>query len=162
MVSEGQVTEHRAYEIRLEEDPNRGGPGILMGTLMPYETRASDRPEMFAGGALHWDEGGVVLREQHNRQAPITRFVPEVRANEVHVEIPLPDTQRGRDAAVMVRDGTLTGLSVEFRTELETRRGGLRVVQRAKLVGAGLVDSPSYPGTNVEVREHRGRRRWWR
>ena len=70
------MIESRAVEIRLETDPERQGPGRLVGTLMPYETRAVDRAEMFAQGALHWPAEGVLLREQHNRQAPIVRFTP--------------------------------------------------------------------------------------
>ena len=59
--------------------------------------------------------------------------------------------RRGRDAAALIRNGTLRGLSVEFRAERETFRDGLRVIQRARLTGAGLVDSPSYAAP-VEVR----------
>ena len=52
-------TESRTVEIRLSEtDPERMGPGRLVGTLMPYETRAVDRAEMFKAGALHWPEDG--------------------------------------------------------------------------------------------------------
>lgn len=156
--------EVRSYEIRLSEDPDRRGPGVLTGVLMPYEVRAKDRAEKFASGALYWPEGGVVLREQHNRQAPIVRFRPEERDGAVHVAIPLPDTQRGRDAALSVRNGTLRGLSVEFQSHrnVETRESGLRVIRRAKLLGAGLVDDPSYAEATVEVREgSEGRRRLW-
>ena len=153
--------ETRAYEIRIESDPDRMGPGKLVGTLMPYGETAADRPEVFEAGALHWPDDGVLLREQHNRQAPIVRFKPEATESEVRVAVPLPDTQRGRDAAVMVRNRTLTGLSVEFHAERETRRDGVRVIQRAALVGAGLVDSPSYAGATVEARAKKARRRLW-
>ena len=63
----------------------------------------------------------------------------------------LPDTQRGRDAATMIKNGTMTGLSIEFRSELEGRAAGVREIRRAHLAAAALVDSPSY-GTSVEVR----------
>ena len=152
-------TETRAVEIRFEADAERMGPGKLVGVLMPYETRASDRQEMFASGALHWDDDGVLLREQHNRQAPIVRFRPVVEGKEVRVSIPLPDTQRGRDAAVSVRNGTLRGLSVEFQAERERMDGNMRVIERARLVGAGLVDSPSYSAATVEARAKSGKRR---
>ena len=105
------MSEIRYCSVELREDDQRRGPGILSGVLMPYETRALDRPELFRQGALHWPDGGVVLREQHNRQAPIVRFTPDERADGLHVAIPLPDTQRGRDAAISVRNGTLRGLS---------------------------------------------------
>ena len=155
------MIESRAVEIRLQDDPDRQGPGRLVGTLMPYETRAVDRAEMFAQGALHWPAEGVLLREQHNRQAPIVRFTPTQKAGAVEVAIPLPDTQRGRDAAVSVRNGTLRGLSVEFVAERERQASGVRIVERARLVGAGLVDSPSYAGAGVEVRDKGRRARLW-
>ena len=145
-------TETRQFEIRLAEDPDRNGPGLLQGVLLTYGERATDRAEIFTSGALHWPEGGVVLREQHNRQAPIVRFVPTVDGREVRVSVPLPDTQRGRDAALMVKNGTFRGLSVEFQAEQESHVAGVREIRRARLAGAGLVDDPSYKGSGVSVR----------
>ena len=155
------TTETRAVEIRIEKDAERRGPGVLSGVLLTYGERASDRQETFIQGALHWPEGGVVLREQHNRQAPITRFVPEVKGDQVRVSIPLPDTARARDAAVLIRNGTFKGLSVEFVSEAEGVSNGVREIRRASLMGVGLVDSPSYKGSGVSVRHRAGRRRLW-
>ena len=156
------MTEQRTIEIRFAEDPDRRGPGRLQGVLMPYETRASDRAELFEAGALHWPDNGVVLRAQHDRRQPIARFTPEVRDKQVVIDVELPDTTAGRDAATAVRAGLLTGLSVEFRAEVERMAGGVRRIARAALVGAGLVDDASYAGATVEVRERVEARRWWR
>ena len=156
------MTREIRCKIECRADDSRQSPGRIVGTLIEYETRASDRPEVFADGALAWDEGGVVLNEQHARSQPIMRFVPEVRGKEVVVDAPLPDTQRGRDAATMIRNGTMRGLSIEFRATEEGRRAGMREVRAATLMGAALVDDPSYKGT-LEVRERgtrRGRRIW--
>ena len=61
------------------------------------------------------------------------------------MSINLPDTTAGRDAATNVRAGVLKGLSVEFRSEKETvRNGPVRIIEKAALVGVGLVDYPSY------------------
>ena len=106
------------FAVECRADESRQSPGRIFGTLMEYETRAGDRPEMFAAGALTWPDGGVVLNEQHNRQAPIMRFTPEVRGSAVVIDSLLPDTQRGRDAALMIRNGTFRGLSVEFRSHV--------------------------------------------
>ena len=146
------MIETRGVEIRLADDETRNGPGVLHGVLLPYEARASDRPEMFGTGSLTWPAEGVMLREMHDRKQPIIRFTPETVGAEVRVAIALPDTQRGRDAATGVRNGTYRGLSVEFLAKRETRRQGLRYVTAAQLVGAGLVDDPSYAGASVEVR----------
>ena len=156
------MIEQRTVEIRFAEDPDRAGPGRLQGVLMPYETRAADRPELFEDGALHWPDNGVVLRAQHDRRQPIVRFTPELRGKELVVDALLPDTTAGRDAATAVRAGLLTGLSVEFRAEVERMAGGVRRIARAALVGAGLVDDSSYAGATVEVRERTEARRWWR
>ena len=88
---------------------------------------------MFGTGSLAWPDGGIMLREMHNRQAPIVRFLPETVGAEVRVAIALPDTQRGRDAATGVRNGTYRGLSVEFQAKHETRRAGLRYVTAARV-----------------------------
>ncbi|MDE2667227.1 MAG: HK97 family phage prohead protease [Acidobacteriota bacterium] len=153
--------ESRTVEIRFESDAERMSPGRLVGVLLPYGERASDRPEVFEAGALHWPADGVLLRAMHKRQDPIARFIPEATETEVRVSIELPDTTAGRDAATNVRAGVLRGLSVEFRAEKETRRDGLRVIQRARLVGAGLVDSGAYSGATVEARGKAKRRRLW-
>ena len=155
-------TETRQIEIRLADDPERMGPGKLEGVLMPYETRAADRPELFERGALHWPEDGVLLRAMHRRDSPIARFTPEASDSEVRVSIQLPDSIQGRSAAADVRAGVFRALSVEFHAEKETRRDGLRVIQRARLVGAGLVDSGAYAGATVEARgKGKARRRLW-
>ena len=151
--------ETRTIEIRFKADPKRMGPGRLEGVLLPYGQRAADRPELFETGALHWPADGVLLRAMHKRQEPIARFIPEASETEVRVSIDLPDTTAGRDAATNVRAGVLKGLSVELRSERERQVGGVRVIQRAALVGAGLVDSGAYAGATVEARAKAGRRR---
>ena len=143
--------------IEYREDESRQSPGRIVGTLLAYGEQALDRAEKFESGALHWPDGGIILNEQHNRQAPIMRFTPEVVGSEVRIDAPLPDTQRGRDAAIMVKNGTFTGLSIEFRSEAEGRSAGTRMIRRASLSAAALVDSPSHK-SSVEVRGKAGRR----
>ena len=137
--------------IEIREDDGRQSPGRIVGVLLEYGKCARDRAEVFEAGALHWPDGGIVLNEQHNRQAPIMRFTPELVGVEVRINAPLPDTQRGRDAATMIRNGTFTGLSIEFRSEAEGRASGVRVIRKGYLGGAALVDSGSHV-TSVEVR----------
>ena len=140
--------------IEYRQDETRESPGLLAGVLMSYGSKASDRPEMFEMGAFHWRESGIVIREQHNREAPIVRAVPFMKGKELRIEIGLPNTTRGRDVAASMREASplYGGLSVEFRAEQETRRDGLRVITKAFLDAAGLVDNPSYLTSTVEVR----------
>ena len=139
-----------AIEVRADE--TRQSPGRLVGTLLTYGERASDRAELFAAGSLRWPDGGIMLREQHNRQAPIARFTPALQGDRLIIDAPMPDTTRGRDAIAGVRAGVYGGLSVEFYAEDEQWAGELRTINRGVLVGAGLVDDPSYGGSTVEVR----------
>ena len=140
------------YEVRFQEDESRQTPGRLVGTLMTYGERASDRPEMFYSESLRFPPNGIVIDEQHNRQAPILRAMPVVEGNTVKIDAPFPDTQRGRDAATNLRLGVLTGLSVTFYAEQEEMRNGVRVIRKAYVPRAGLVDDPRYAGSKAEVR----------
>ena len=140
------------FEIRQEADPSRESPGRLVGTLLTYEERANDRPEVFARGALTWPEAGILINEQHNRQSPILRVVPFLDGDQVKIDAALPNTTRGRDAAENLRTGVYTGLSVEFASRAEGRRGPLREIRAALLGGAALVDTAAYKGSTVEVR----------
>ena len=141
-------------ELRAEGD----GPGRLVGTLLTYGERASDRAEVFEAGALTWPAGGVVLRRQHSRAAPIMRATPIERDGAVVFDEPMLNTVACRDAAEEIRSGLFTGLSVEFRASAQRYVAGVRRVSAAVLTGAGLVDEPSFSGSSVELR-HGGRRR---
>ena len=145
-------------EIRFAEDETRQTPGRLVGTLLTYGERASDRPEVFDPDSLYFPDGGLWVNEQHNRQAPILRAMPTLEGRALLIDAAIPNTTRGRDAANgMQSDPPLyTGLSLEFKAEKETRRNGLRVIQRAFAPSAGLVDVPSYKGSTVELRERSG------
>ncbi len=146
--------------VEFRADESRTTPGRLVGVLLPYGVKAGDRAELFEQGALRIPDGGILVREMHDRSRPIMRVSPFLEGNELRVDQPFPDTQAGRDAAVNLRERVYTGLSVEFKALRETRRAGLRVVQDAILTGAGLVDVPSYTGATAEVRRARGRRIW--
>ena len=138
--------------IELRQDETRQSPGRLYGVLLQYETRAKDRPELFVSDSLHWPDDGIILNLSHDRKQPVIRFTPEQRNKEIVVDVPLPDTSRGRDAAIMIRNGTMRGLSVEFRAEQEGRRGGVREIRKAALTGAALVDDGAYH-TPIEIRQ---------
>ena len=139
-------------EVRFAEDETRNSPGILSGVLMPYGVKASDRQEMFELGALTWDAEGILVRRMHDRKSPLVKVIPYMDGNDLRIDSPLLNSTAGRDAAIELRNGILTGLSVEFSATKETRRGGLRVIQSAILGGAGLVDYPSYRGAKAELR----------
>ena len=151
-----------AIELRADSPDEGGSAGRLVGTLLTYGERASDRPEVFVPGSLTWPAEGIVLRRQHVRAAPIARVVPELRGNAIVVDVPLPDTAAGRDAAEEIRSGLMRGLSIEFVAHVQRFVGGVRQILRGELSGAGLVDNPSYEGAAVSVRHKGGaRQRVW-
>ena len=149
-------------KLEIREDDTRTSPGRLVGTLLTYGERASDRPELFEAGALTWPTDGIVINRQHVRGAPIMRAVPELRGNELVIDQPLPDTVAGRDAAVEIRSGLFRGLSVEFSATRQSIVSGVRRIREAVLGAAGLVDDPSYSGSLVEVRHSADSDRWAR
>ena len=137
-----------------------GKSARLVGTLLPFNVRAKDRPEMFLPGSVSWPEGGLVLNRQHQRGSPIMRISPTSSSTGLTVDAVIPDTTAGRDCASEVRSGLLTGMSIEFRAIQESIVGGCRRISKAVLSAAALVDDPSYPAP-VEVREHELRDREW-
>lgn len=148
-----------AVEVR--EDDSRMTPGRIVGTLMTYGQRATDRAELFEPGSLRWPDGGIILNRQHQRGAPILRFTPVQDGDEVRIDAPIPNTSAGRDLKEEVRAGLFTGLSIEFRAVRDSIRDGVRHISDALLGAAAVVDSPSY-ATSVEVRQDgKKRRRLW-
>ena len=149
-------------KIELREDENRLGPGRIYGVLMAYSKMASDRAEVFEPGSLSWPESGIVLNRQHERKNPIQRVTPIVVGDEVRLDELLIDSSAGRDAAVEIRSGLLTGLSIEFSSIQESVVNGVRRIAEAVLSAAAVVDSPSYAGSTVEVRaKPRHKRQIW-
>ena len=144
--------------IQFAEDDTRQGPGRITGTLLTYNERASDRPMVFAQGALSWSDG-VVLNLQHDRTKHLARFTPTPDGDRLMVDVRLPDTVAARDAVTLIRAGVLTGLSAEVVPESEDSAGGLRRVTKGQLVAAALVDGPSFKSSTVSVHAHQDKRR---
>ena len=140
-------------EVRFAEDETRQSPGRLTGILLTYNVKASDRAELFEPDSLSWsDDDGVLVRRMHQRVAPIVKVIPFLDGNDLRIDAPLPNSTAGRDCAEELKCGLLQGLSVEFTATKETRRNGLRVIQKAILGGCGLVDVPAYSGAKAELR----------
>ena len=102
----------------------------------------------------------AVLNVQHRRDRALARtggggLVLTDGPDALRYAAELPDTQESRDAVTLVRSGVLRGASVEFAPYPggERQVGGVNVVERARLAGIGVVDSPAYVGATVEARE---------
>jgi len=145
----------------VEFETHAAGPGRLSGVLMTYgEPVADGRGHVFRPGSLSWADDGILLNLSHDRKQPLMRVQPSTDGDRVLLAATLPDTTRGRDTAVMVRNGTLRGLSAEVRVTEDQMVNGRREIERAALVGAALVDTPAIRSARVEVHRARRRRVW--
>ena len=123
----------------------------LTGRVMTYGDISPEHSERFSPGAFG-PAPSAPLNLQHDRNMVVlgagdfvlsdTQLALEIRA-----ELPA-----GSAALKLVRRGALNGFSVEFHSRQERRASGVRVIERAELVGVGLVDQPSYPDSIAEVR----------
>ena len=143
--------------IEYAEDSTRETPGHIRGVLVNYGEKAQDRPDVYEQDSLTWPERGIVLNEQHDRRQLIKRFTPYLDGAALRVDFPLPATQRGRDAATMVRDSTYSGLSMEVARDsiVAAYRAGVRHISRGRIVAAALVDEAAFVGSTVEVNHKR-------
>ena len=151
-----------AVELR---DGGDDSPGRLTGVIMRYGSPGVHGRESFAPGSLRWPENGIRIDHEHasspargSVQPPVMRAVPFVSDDGTEVRIDAAATEydkRRRDLAILMRSDppVYSGLSVEFKAARQSYMGGRRVITDAILRGAGLVDTPSYPDTSVEVRD---------
>ena len=86
-------------DVELHADASRESPGRVTGVLVTYGEQAQDRADVYDQDSLTWEDGGIVLNEMHERKQAIKRFEPYLDGAALRVDMPLPPTQRGRDAA---------------------------------------------------------------
>lgn len=145
------------------------GEAIVYGDVASFPW-GEERIEAGAFG----DIGDVILNKQHERKTPIARTggggltlkdTPE--ALTIRADLPA-GVAAADDTLALVRAKILRGLSIEFFPEAERQSGEMRIIEKARLVGVGVVDSPQYPQSLVEARMKasqkrtgRPRRRYW-
>ena len=141
-------------ELRFEEDETRQSPGRLIASLVTEGKPARDRPEMFLRGALEWDENeGIPIDVQHTRSSLAARAYPVRDSNStLRIDAPLVDGVWGREARALVKGKVATGMSISFNPIRQSRKNGLIVIERARLIRASIVDRGSYD-TDIEVRQ---------
>ena len=133
----------------------------LSGIVLAYGDVSPTHRERFEPGALD-TAGPIPLNLQHDRMQAVA-WAPdgglELRQDRdaIRMVATLPPIPAADRALAMVRAGDLSGLSVEFHPEAERREGGLRVIERARLSGIGIVRAPSYEASRVEARARSGR-----
>ena len=130
----------------------------LTGTVVTYGELAPDFREIVRAGAFGNLPGDMPVNVQHDPRLPASdraTLTDSPNALTLRAELlpPLPGRPMG-GAEWLTRQGALTGLSMEFNTlESTSDDDGNTVVLRAELVGLGLVDSPAYPSSRIQLRQ---------
>ena len=165
-------------EIRYAVDPIETDldQRMIRGRIMRYGDVAhiGTIEERFAPGAVqNLQDDEVLLKRMHDRDAPIARNGVDMEITddptEMRISVLVPPTAIGDDALAQVRAQLLRGFSIEFAATQERWDGRQRTIERATLLGVGLVDKPAYPSSQIELRaamlaQKPGPRklvRWW-
>ena len=147
--------EKRYFKLdrRAEDDTGR----VLRGTAIRYGSLAQLPwgKEKVQPGAFS-PISDVILNVQHDRARPLARTGGglEIKddSDRMAIVADLPRTREGDDSLVLVRQNVLRGLSLEFYTEAERTEADVRIIEKARLVGIGLVDTPAYSDSEVSAR----------
>ena len=138
------------------------GAGVVSGAVVRYGDVANTkrgREVVFPGAFLGLAEPNLPVTLQHAQQTAqrITNGVGLTfrdSSEALYADLELPDNSIGHAAAEGVRGGSLTGWSSEFLPLIETPENGGISIYRAFMVGLGLVDSPAYRSSTVQMRQY--------
>ena len=142
--------EYRFAPLTLDE-----GERKVAGIATPWESigQGDFGPEKFLRSAFGPVEDFQMfnLTVQHNRGLGVSadlnfRDTPKG----LEVSATLANTTRGKDTLEEIRAGILRGFSVEFISLEERRESGVRLLDRALLLGLSLVDIPAYSDAKIE------------
>ena len=128
----------------------------ISGTVISYSDVSPSHRERFEPNSLRFAES-VVLNLLHNGLTAVA-WTPggnlelEDTSEELRLSAQMPPIPAGDLVLSLLSEGKIRGLSLEFRAEKERRESGIRIIESALLSGVGLVENPSYKGSQVEIR----------
>ena len=132
----------------------------LIGPALTYGDVSPTHRERFEVGAFRdVDDGNTRTLNLDHRAMEAVAWMPggglELRDTDSALELvaTIPETPAGNVALRDVQTGRRRGLSVEFNAIRERRESEIRVIQVAELGNIGLVRSPSYKMSTVEIRQ---------
>ena len=156
-----ETFERLASGVELRREGRR-----IVGPAMVYGDRSPTHRERFEVGAFREDLADKRTRwlDTEHRVREVIAWSPDggmvLTENDrgLHVDALIPAIPAGDRALADIALRRLGGLSVEFKPLAESRDAdGTRVIAKARLNGVGVVRSPSYPASSVEVRGRSGR-----
>lgn len=129
---------------------------IVEGIAVPYdtETQIFDRFfEVIARGAVEEPEDAPVLLFWRHHD-PIGVVIESHNADDgYHIRARISDTELGREAYQLLKDGVIARMSIGFEpiewTEQDTERGTLTTFTRILVREVSLVPFPAYPTATV-------------
>ena len=148
-----------ATETRFRELRAHGR--TLRGTVMAYGSSAlipGIGRERFASFAFadYLRSGATALNVMHDEALTIASTGDVLTLADtpaaLRMAAVLPQGDAYDSVLALVGDGLTTGLSVEFNALDERRTADTRTILRAALPGLGIVDTPAYAASGVEVR----------
>lgn len=156
--------ERAQFAIELRADGRRlEGPAMRYGETSAPLADLGGRRERFEAGAFAADLQSRRVRWLNYRH-DVSRLLVwtgaglEIRddVDALNMAATLPGTPLADLVLREVREGEITGLSVEFHAESERDHNGLRIVERARLIGIGVVPNPAYRQSRIEARSEGG------
>ena len=151
--------------LQVRQDAGSPSPGTISGPVVVYGDVAPSPhgglgPERMAAGA--WgpdvDRQPWTANLMHNRRKELGATGDGLTLTDsssaLLAEIILPDTDPGRETAMLARRGDVRGLSAEFDI-LQQYRGndGVRDVVRVAGDAVGVVDRPAYGQSKINIRQ---------
>ena len=134
----------------------------IEGTALRYGEVATGAPfpERFEAGAFS-PIGDIPFTVQHDRRRIIARnggggLEIQDTTESLKIRAKLLETREAQDAHLMISNGLLRGLSIEFYPTSESQENGVRVLSKAVLTTISAVDDPAYDGSHIEARQLRG------
>ena len=132
-----------ATELRAEDGRRISGVVLAYGVVavLPWGE------EKFEPHAFDIDSADILLTIQHNPARPVARtgagLTLRNSSKALLMEAEILRTREGDAALVNIKGGVLRGLSVEFRTLAERQEAGVRIIERAELLGISIIDNPA-------------------
>ena len=131
------------------------GPALVYGDVSPSHKERFEAGAFSLDGTTRW----LDLRHDKSRMLAWTNgggLTLDDTESALMVRAELPETPLHDSALQQVRDGELSGFSIEFHAREERQEGGIRIVSTALLDGIGLVRNPSFQQSTAEVRRGGG------
>lgn len=155
------IASHRQLDVQIRAKDEHGRTFTGIGVPYGEEIDLWGIRERFEPGSVERDPDGVPSLVLWRHDEPIGKITAG-RDTETGYEIDglLSDTERGREAATLLRDGVITRLSIGFRPEeyrIEVADDGTETVVHTRVRASefSLVPFPAYSTATVTKVRHR-------